>query len=224
MITLETAEFLKSVIALVLAYVLISSFTGAFQAWVAYIMGDDTAKEYGMMSLNPFMHVDPISLILLPITYMAFRIVIGLSRPIPILWRNIQGKFRVLKLTSIALAQPLASLLLLTILMIIEILIFVFLKNSLFLTNALNVYQHIFLAVFGFSVWFLPYQLLVSLTQLYLHEKSGESYAINHQLILLLVPLVGAILLSRFSQLVLLKFLSFVESGFMVVATFFAGG
>ena len=34
--------------------------------WVAYMLGDDTAKKAGRLTLNPIPHIDPIGSILLP--------------------------------------------------------------------------------------------------------------------------------------------------------------
>ncbi|HAB54227.1 MAG TPA: hypothetical protein DCE80_18945, partial [Ignavibacteriales bacterium] len=113
MINLEVIETVKILIALVLAYLILASITGAFQAWIADRLGDSTARNLGMMSMNPFVHIDPVSLVLMPIGFLLFKIVIALSKPVPILWNYISKPLRWVKLTLLAVSQPMAILLLL---------------------------------------------------------------------------------------------------------------
>ena len=48
-------------------------------AWSAWLLGDDTARLQGRMSLNPFVHVDPLGTLLLPL--IGFPI--GWAKPVP---------------------------------------------------------------------------------------------------------------------------------------------
>jgi len=55
--------------------------------WVAYKLGDNTAKYSGRLTLNPLAHVDPIGTVLLPlIVFIATqgRFVFGAAKPVPI--------------------------------------------------------------------------------------------------------------------------------------------
>jgi Zn-dependent protease len=54
--------------------------------WVAYRMGDPTAKWLGRLSLNPLKHLDPIG------TLMLFLAGFGWARPVPINFNNISDK------------------------------------------------------------------------------------------------------------------------------------
>jgi Zn-dependent protease len=66
----------------------------AAHAWVAYRLGDTTAKMFGRLSFNPFKHIDPIGTILVPIVVLLlsqFNFVFGWAKPVPIngaLFRN----------------------------------------------------------------------------------------------------------------------------------------
>jgi Zn-dependent protease len=56
--------------------------------WMAYQMGDPTAKRAGRLSLNPLRHLDPIG------TFMLFMVGFGWARPVPVnfsLLRNRRG-------------------------------------------------------------------------------------------------------------------------------------
>jgi Zn-dependent protease len=50
----------------------------AAHAWVAYRLGDDTAKQHGRLTLNPLAHLDPLGSI------MIFVAMIGWAKPVPV--------------------------------------------------------------------------------------------------------------------------------------------
>ena len=54
--------------------------------WVAYKLGDPTAKNAGRLTLNPFVHIDPMGTVFLPLMLVAMRspIVFGWAKPVPI--------------------------------------------------------------------------------------------------------------------------------------------
>ena len=55
--------------------------------YVAYLLGDDTAKRAGRLSLNPIKHVDPVGTIILPATMLILsggRYFFGWAKPVPI--------------------------------------------------------------------------------------------------------------------------------------------
>jgi len=54
--------------------------------WVAYRMGDPTAKWSGRLTLNPLKHLDPIG------TLMLFLVGFGWARPVPVNFNNIPDK------------------------------------------------------------------------------------------------------------------------------------
>ena len=64
--------------------------------WVAYKMGDPTAKWLGRLTLNPIKHLDPIG------TLMLFLVGFGWAKPVPININNIADKRRGLIFVSSA--------------------------------------------------------------------------------------------------------------------------
>jgi Zn-dependent protease len=64
--------------------------------WVAYRMGDPTAKWMGRLSLNPLKHLDPFG------TLMLFLVGFGWARPVPININNIPDRRKGLILVSAA--------------------------------------------------------------------------------------------------------------------------
>ena len=53
-------------------------------AWMAYYLGDPTAKNAGRLTLNPFPHIDPFGTVLLPLFLMITGgMFIGYAKPVP---------------------------------------------------------------------------------------------------------------------------------------------
>jgi len=54
--------------------------------WVAYKLGDPTAKYAGRLTLNPIAHIDPIGTILFPamLIFMQSPIIFGWAKPVPV--------------------------------------------------------------------------------------------------------------------------------------------
>jgi len=56
--------------------------------WMAYRLGDSTAKDAGRLTLNPIAHLDPIGTIMLFIFYF------GWAKPVPVNPYNLRGDIR----------------------------------------------------------------------------------------------------------------------------------
>jgi len=52
--------------------------------FVAYKLGDPTAKQRGRLSLNPIHHLDPLGTAMFVITYLAGGFIFGWAKPIPV--------------------------------------------------------------------------------------------------------------------------------------------
>jgi Zn-dependent protease len=60
--------------------------------YVAYILGDQTAKMQGRLTLNPLVHLDPFGSIILPaLLYFAQAPIIGWAKPVPYNPYNLQA-------------------------------------------------------------------------------------------------------------------------------------
>jgi len=78
--------------------------------WVAYKLGDNTAKYSGRLTLNPLAHIDPIGTVLLPlIIFIATqgRFVFGAAKPVPINYWALKNPRR--DMVWIGLSGPLAN-------------------------------------------------------------------------------------------------------------------
>jgi Zn-dependent protease len=56
--------------------------------WVAYLMGDSTAKSLGRLSLNPLKHLDPIG------TIMLFVFGFGWAKPVPVDFNRLRDRHK----------------------------------------------------------------------------------------------------------------------------------
>ncbi len=60
--------------------------------YMAYWLGDDTAKSSGRLSLNPLRHIDPFMSVVLPVLlYLMGGPIFGGAKPVPINTRNLKG-------------------------------------------------------------------------------------------------------------------------------------
>lgn len=78
--------------------------------WVAYKLGDTTAKYSGRLTLNPLAHIDPVGTILLPLfLFIAShgQFVFGAAKPVPINYWALKNPKR--DIIWIGLSGPLAN-------------------------------------------------------------------------------------------------------------------
>ncbi len=102
--------------------------------WIAYKLGDDTARNFGRLSLNPLKHLDPIGTLCM----IFFRF--GWAKPVPINMRKFKNPRRGMAIS--AAAGPLSNL----ILAFISALIYVPLHISLIGVSTDTVYIYSFVS------------------------------------------------------------------------------
>ena len=79
--------------------------------YVAYFLGDTTAKEEGRLSLNPLKHLDPVMSVALPLMLFIMKApVFGGAKPVPINPGRLKGG--VWGMALVAIAGPLVNFLL----------------------------------------------------------------------------------------------------------------
>lgn len=92
MFNAHTVELIINLATLFMGYCASVTLAGAFRAWVAKKMGDDTAESLGMLSLNPTVHVNMLGTVLL------FVMGFGWGTHIPVNPFNIVGSWRGLRI------------------------------------------------------------------------------------------------------------------------------
>jgi Zn-dependent protease len=98
-----------------LGLVILLTFHEFAHGWMAWKLGDHTAKALGRLTLNPIAHIDPIGTVLLPL-FMIFgpagltRFAIGWAKPVPFNPANLRNRWRDEML--IAMAGPAMNIIL----------------------------------------------------------------------------------------------------------------
>lgn len=95
--------------------------------YAAYKLGDDTAKNFGRLTLNPLKHIDPYGAICMVLFH------IGWAKPVPINARNFKNPKRDFAIT--AAAGPLSNLILAFISAFIYLFVFALVKDMAFVTK-----------------------------------------------------------------------------------------
>lgn len=88
------------------------TFHEAAHAWVAYKLGDNTARQLGRLSFNPINHIDPVGSIVVPIATLIlsnFSFVFGWAKAVPINSSNFANPRRDLAIATAA--GPISNLL-----------------------------------------------------------------------------------------------------------------
>jgi Zn-dependent protease len=108
-----TLEHVQIIFAVVVFLFAISAHESA-HAWMAWRLGDPTARMLGRVTLNPIKHIDPIGTVLLPAIALFYHFpMIGWAKPTPVDPRNFRNYVRDDILTSVA--GPASNLLIATV-------------------------------------------------------------------------------------------------------------
>lgn len=78
--------------------------------WVAWRLGDPTAKSMGRLTLNPLKHIDPMGLLMFVFTALYTRFIFGWAKPVPVQPRYFANQRTGMML--VAVAGPLTNILL----------------------------------------------------------------------------------------------------------------
>jgi Zn-dependent protease len=80
----------------------------AAHGWVAYRLGDSTAKKLGRITANPLKHIDPMGTIVVPIILaLVSPFIIGWAKPVPVDAR--QFKSPLVDMGLVAVAGPVSN-------------------------------------------------------------------------------------------------------------------
>ena len=106
--------------------------------FVAYRLGDPTAKVMGRLTLNPLAHIDPFGTVLLPVLLLIFtqgQFVFGYAKPVPINPMNFKNPKRDMAIS--AAAGPITNI----IMAIVSIIIlnFIILPLSIILPQSISI-------------------------------------------------------------------------------------
>ena len=105
--------------------------------WAAKQLGDTTAQDMGRLSLNPLRHIDPVGTIVVPLaTFFLSGFIFGWAKPVPVNWNQLRNKKRDIAL--VALAGPVANLLMIVFWLLIAKLFIVSAEEGNIISNLLT--------------------------------------------------------------------------------------
>ena len=104
-----TSQFLYYFSAGVIPVLLAITLNEAAHGWVAYQLGDNTAKRLGRITMNPFKHIDLVGTIIVPL-FMALLtpFLLGWAKPVPVDPRRFKAPL--LDMGLVAAAGPVSNL------------------------------------------------------------------------------------------------------------------
>jgi Zn-dependent protease len=77
----------------------------AAHGWVAWKLGDDTARRLGRVTFNPLRHIDPVGTVILPaLMFYSSGFLFGWAKPVPVNFGNLRHPRR--DMVLVALAGP----------------------------------------------------------------------------------------------------------------------
>jgi len=103
---------LTDILGVAIPVIVAITFHEAAHGWVAWRLGDDTAKRMGRVTFNPIRHIDPVGSVVLPLLlYLTTGFAFGWAKPVPVAFHRLNNPRR--DMVWVALAGPGINLVLL---------------------------------------------------------------------------------------------------------------
>jgi len=88
----STEQFLFEASVRVIPVILAITFHEAAHGYVAWKLGDDTARKLGRVTFNPLRHVDPLGTVILPaVMYFTTSFLFGWAKPVPVNFNRLRN-------------------------------------------------------------------------------------------------------------------------------------
>lgn len=102
---MDINAILQTIAVAAIPIVIAITFHEVAHGYVAYKLGDPTAKMLGRLTLNPLKHIDPVGTIVMPLMILLFsggQFMFGYAKPVPIGVRNFKDPRRDMAITGAA--------------------------------------------------------------------------------------------------------------------------
>lgn len=128
----------------------------AAHAYAAKYFGDTTAYAQGRMSLNPIKHIDPVGTLLIPIVLylVGSPFLFGYAKPVPVNFGNLRNPKK--QMAFVALAGPLANLVMALMWLVLMIFLHAFSANEEFFMRMAQAGILINLVIFALNLFPMP--------------------------------------------------------------------
>ena len=145
-------QFINVLSTWILPILISITFHEAAHGYAANLLGDDTAKKLGRVTLNPFKHIDRFGTVILPLLLIIMKspFIFGWAKPVPVKFQRLKNPLQ--DMVIVAIAGPVSNILLAIVAASILSLIdnFSLSYNSWLVTSLMNfIFINIILAVFN---------------------------------------------------------------------------
>ena len=105
-------QFINTISTWILPILISVTLHEAAHGYTANLLGDNTAKKLGRVTLNPFKHIDRFGTIILPLILIIIKspFLFGWAKPVPVNFHNLKNPLR--DMVFVALAGPLTNIVL----------------------------------------------------------------------------------------------------------------
>ncbi len=138
---MNIAETIREISIIAIPILASLTFHEVSHGYVAYLLGDPTAKNMGRLTLNPIAHLDPVGTLVFAVTRM-----VGWAKPVPINPRNFKNPLK--GMMWVALSGPTSNI----VLALICALLFNITRNTLTMNNAFIVLPVVKMLGVGVSI------------------------------------------------------------------------
>ncbi|MBU2590483.1 MAG: site-2 protease family protein [Nitrospinae bacterium] len=138
---MRIAETIREISIIAIPVLASLTFHEVAHGWVAYLLGDPTAKNMGRLTLNPIAHLDPVGTLVFAVTRM-----VGWAKPVPINPRNFKNPLK--GMMWVAISGPTSNI----VLALICALLFKLTRNTLNMNNAFIMLPIIKMLAVGVSI------------------------------------------------------------------------
>ena len=103
-------QFINALSTWILPVLISITIHEAAHGYTANLLGDDTAKKLGRVTLNPFKHVDRFGTIILPLLLLLIKspFIFGWAKPVPVKFHRLKNPLR--DMVIVAIAGPIANI------------------------------------------------------------------------------------------------------------------
>jgi len=178
--------------------------------FVAHLLGDDTAKRQGRLSLNPLQHIDTFGTIILPLVmYLFSGMAFGYAKPVPVNPYNFNNHKRDMGLT--ALAGPICNI---SISIIVSFIFALLIKMGLIHTQAAAGFWQKLIMINLFLAFFnlIPFPPLdgSKVVGMFLSDEAYVKFTMQERKGMLIF--IGLIVISRLFNLSIFRFIIYPVS------------
>ena len=103
-------QFINAISTWIIPVLISVTMHEAAHGYVANLLGDNTAKKLGRVTLNPFKHIDRFGTVILPLLLILIKspFIFGWAKPVPVMFHRLKNPLR--DMVIVAIAGPLTNI------------------------------------------------------------------------------------------------------------------